>query len=169
MCVGHNQATTGKHCTRASSATNAPCKHDVFKTHNMVTSDLVYTYKIVNGLFSHGLPAQVPNVCNDAGVTDASILSGHPDTASSLCYVAWHVVRFVYDVSVCLVKETLRQGLDRSCSWINQPEDLTSRKLLRVCPGRNPATFRLMAPGCDCWVAAELLDSPHSPVRQRRR
>ena len=68
-------------------------------------------------------------------------------------YVAWHVVRFVYDVSVCFVKETLRQGLDRSCSWINQPEDLTSRKLLGVCPGRNPATFRLMAPGCDCWVA----------------
>ena len=132
-------------------------------------SELGNTYKIVNGLFSHGLPAQVPNVCNDAGVTDASILSGHPDTASSLCYVAWHVVRFVYDVSVCFVKETLRQGLDRSCSWINQPEDLTSRKLLRVCPGRNPATFRLMAPGCDCWAAAELLDSPHSPVRQRRR
>ena len=135
---------------------------------HILMSELGNTYKIVNGLFSHGFPAQVPNVCNDAGVTDASILSGHPDTASSLCYVAWHVVRFVYDVSVCFVKETLRQGLDRSCSWINQPEDLTSRKLLRVCPGRNPATFRLMAPGCDCWVAAELLDSPHSPVRQRR-
>ena len=132
-------------------------------------SELANTYTIVNGLFSHGFPAQVPYVCNDAGVTDASILSGHPDTASSLCYVAWHIVCFVYDVSVCFVKETLRQGLDRSCSWINQPEDLTSRKLLRVCPGRNPATFRLMAPGCDCWVAAELLDSPHSPVRQRRR
>ena len=67
-------------------------------------SELANTYTIVNGLFSHGFPAQVPYVCNDAGVTDASILSGHPDTASSLCYLAWHVVCFVYDVSVCFVK-----------------------------------------------------------------
>ena len=52
------------------------------------------------------------------------------------------IVCFVYVVSVCFVKETLRQGLDRSCSWTNQPENRTSRKLLRVCPGRNPATFR---------------------------
>jgi hypothetical protein len=48
-------------------------------------SELANTYTIVNGLFSHGFPAQVPYVCNDAGVTDASILSGHPDTACSLC------------------------------------------------------------------------------------
>ena len=74
----------------------------------------------------HGFPAQVPNVCNHVGVTDASIVSGHPDTASSLYYVAWNIVCFVSVVSVCFVKETLRQGLDRSWSWTNPPEDRTS-------------------------------------------
>ena len=83
----------------------------------VLMSDLVNTYNIVNGLFSHGFRAQVPNVCNDVGVTDANIVSGHPDTASSLYYVAWNIVCFVYAVSVCFVKETLRQGLDRSWSW----------------------------------------------------
>ena len=81
MCVGHNQATTGKHCTRASSATNAPCKHDVFNIH-MVTSDLVYKYKIVNGLFSHEFSAQVPYVCGDNGVMAARVLDGRPGTTS---------------------------------------------------------------------------------------
>ena len=123
MCVGHTQARTGTHSARKSSITIATCKQG---PEHILMSDLVNTYKIVNGLFSHGFPAQVPNVCNDVGVTDASIVSGHPDTASSLYYVAWNIVCFVYVVSVCFVKETLRQGLDRSWSWTNPPEDRTS-------------------------------------------
>ena len=49
---------------------------------HILMSELGNTYKIVNGLFSHGFPAQVPNVCSDNGVTDARVVGGHPDTAS---------------------------------------------------------------------------------------
>ena len=78
----NTQATTGNHCTRASSATTAPCKHDVFNIHDMVTSDLVYTCKIVSGLFSHELSSQVPNVCGENGVMAARVLDGRPTTTS---------------------------------------------------------------------------------------
>ena len=89
-------------------------------------SELVNTYKIFNGLFSHGFPAQVPNVCNDVGVTDASIVSGHPDTASSLYYVAWNIVCFVYVVSVCFVKINSTSGVG-SVLVVDKPtEDRTS-------------------------------------------
>ena len=110
------QATTGKHCTRASSTTNAPCKQDVFDIHNMVTSDLVYTCKIVNGLFSHEFSAQVPNVCGDNGVMAARVLYGRPGTASELYYVAWKIQCFLSIVLLCFAKQTPRT---------NPPEDRT--------------------------------------------
>ena len=59
----------------------APCKHDVFNV-NVVTSDLVYTYKIVNGLFPHEFSAQVPNVCDHNGVMNARVVDGPPRTTS---------------------------------------------------------------------------------------
>ena len=67
--------------TSILNKTNAPCKHDVFNI-NMVTRDLVYTYKIVNGLFPHEFSAQVPDVCGHNGVMHARVVDGPPRTTS---------------------------------------------------------------------------------------
>ena len=117
----------------------------------MITAESVKTMKIghVHGAYPYELLSKYIQIL-------------HYFMWLGISYVLFMLCRYV------LSKKLYVRGWVRPCSWTNQPEDRTSRKLLRVCPGRNPATFRLMAPGCDCWVAAELLDSPHSPVRQRR-